>query len=227
MSKIFLDSSNSDLMKHWKSVISGVTTNPSILKKEGGDLEEICRYMANKHVSVESGGDLLQQAEHLWNWLSPLNPALTIKIPFLDTEGHHNLNIVSTLSEKGIPVNCTAMLSLSQIILASKAGAKYVSLFAGRIDDEGGDYKEVVKDCVTYLDNNFFDKGCELIVGSVRTVGNVLDCIKVGAHIITVPPPVLQKMITHQYSIFTSNQFENDYVSAEQLSGQRVGVNGT
>ena len=214
-------------MKHWKSVISGVTTNPSILKKEGGDLEEICRYMANKHVSVESGGDLLQQAEVLWNWLSPMNPALTVKIPFLDINGDHNLDIISELTEKGIPVNCTAMLSLSQIILASKAGAKYVSLFAGRIDDEGGDYKEVVKDCVTYLDNNFFDKGCELIVGSVRTVGNVLDCIKVGAHIITVPPPVLQKMITHQYSIFTSNQFENDYVSAEQLSGQRVGVNGT
>ena len=227
MSKIFLDTSNIDSMKHWRSVISGVTTNPSILKKEGGDLEEICRYMANKHVSVESGGDLLQQAEVLWNWLSPMNPALTVKIPFLDINGDHNLDIISELTEKGIPVNCTAMLSLSQIILASKSGAKYVSLFAGRIDDEGGDYKEVVKDCVTYLDNNFFDKGCELIVGSVRTVGNVLDCIKVGAHIITVPPPVLQKMITHQYSIFTSNQFENDYVSAEQLSGQRVGVNGT
>ena len=227
MSKIFLDTSNIDSMKHWRSVISGVTTNPSILKKEGGDLEEICRYMANKHVSVESGGDLLQQAEVLWNWLSPMNPALTVKIPFLDINGDHNLDIISELTEKGIPVNCTAMLSLSQIILASKAGAKYVSLFAGRIDDEGGDYKEVVKDCVTYLDNNFFDKGCELIVGSVRTVGNVLDCIKVGAHIITVPPPVLQKMITHQYSIFTSNQFENDYVSAEQLSGQRLGVNGT
>jgi len=95
MSKIFLDTSNIDSMKHWRSVISGVTTNPSILKKEGGDLEEICRYMANKHVSVESGGDLLQQAEHLWNWLFPLNPALAVKIPFLDTEGHHNLNIVS------------------------------------------------------------------------------------------------------------------------------------
>ena len=227
MSKIFLDSSDSDKMRHWRSVISGVTTNPSILKKEGGDLEEICRYMVDKHVSVESGGDLLQQAEVLWNWLSPMNPALTVKIPFLDINGDHNLDIISELTEKGIPVNCTAMLSLSQIILAAKAGAKYVSLFAGRIDDEGGDYKEVVKDCVTYLDNNFFDKGCELIVGSVRTVGNVLDCIKVGAHIITVPPPVLQKMITHQYSIFTSNQFENDYVSAEQLSGQRVGVNGT
>ena len=226
MSKIFLDSSNSDLMKHWRSVISGVTTNPSILKKEGGDLEEICRYMANKHVSVESGGDLLQQAEHLWNWLSPLNPALTVKIPFLDIEGHHNLNIVSTLTEKGIPVNCTAMLSLSQIILASKAGAKYVSLFAGRIDDEGGDYKEVVKDCVTYLDNNFFDKGCELIVGSVRTVGNVLDSIRAGAHIVTITPPVLQKMVTHQYSILTSRQFEDDYVPVDELGRIRETISG-
>ena len=227
MTKIFLDTSNLDDIKHWKSVISGVTTNPSILKKEGGDLEEICKYMTNKHVSLESGADFLQEAESLWSWLSPINPALAVKVPFLDTKGNHNLDIIETLTEKNIPVNCTAMLSLSQIILASKAGAKYVSLFAGRVDDEGGDYKEVVKDCVTYLDNNFFDKGCELIVGSVRTVGNVLDCIKSGAHIVTTPPAILQKMITHQYSIFTSNQFENDYVSVEQLSGQRVGINGT
>ena len=227
MSKVFLDSSNSDLMRHWRSVISGVTTNPSILKKEGGDLEEICRYMVNKHVSVESGGDFLEEAKSLWSWLSPINPSLVIKVPFLDTKGNHNLNIISDLTEKGIPVNCTAMLSLSQIVLASKAGAKYVSLFAGRIDDEGGNYQEVVKDCVTYLDNNFFDKGCELIVGSVRTIGNVLDCIRAGAHIVTIPPAVLQKMITHQYSILTSKQFEDDYVAINELRGERTGVHGT
>ena len=226
MSKIFLDTSDSDKMRHWRSVISGVTTNPSILKKEGGDLEEICRYMVNKPVSVESGENFLQEAESLWSWLSPINPALVIKVPFLDTKGHHNLNIVSDLTEKGIPVNCTAMLSLSQVILASKAGAKYVSLFAGRVDDEGGSYREVVRDCVTYLDNNFFDKGCELIVGSVRTVGNVLDSIRAGAHIVTVGPSVLERMITHQYSIFTSKQFEDDYVNVVQLRGQRTGVNG-
>ena len=227
MSKIFLDTSNLDDIKHWSAVISGVTTNPSILKKEGGDLEEISAYINGRHISVESGADFLKEAETLYKWLSPINGNLAIKVPFLDTKGNHNLDIIRELSDKGIPVNCTAMLSLAQIILASKAGANFVSLFAGRIDDEGGDYKEVVKDCVVYLDNNFFDKGCELIVGSVRTVGNVLDCIKVGAHIVTVPPPVLQKMITHQYSIFTSNQFENDYVTVDQLSGQRTGVSGT
>jgi transaldolase len=226
MSKIFLDSSDVDLMRHWRSVISGVTTNPSILKKEDGDLEAVCRYMVNKHVSVESGEDLLQQAEQLWNWLSPINSAVTIKIPFLDSDGRHNLNVITTLTEKGIPVNCTAMLSLSQIILASKAGAKYVSLFAGRIDDEGGDYKEVIKDCVAYLDNNFFDKGCELIVGSVRTVGNVLDSIRAGAHIVTITPPVLQKMVTHQYSILTSKQFEEDYNTVAELRREKVSING-
>ena len=183
MSKIFLDTSDIDNINSWNSVISGVTTNPSILKKEGGDLEEICKLMDGRHVSVESGGDFLQQAETLHKWLYQYNSGLAIKVPFLDTKGNHNLDIIKELTEIGIAVNCTAMLSLSQIILASKAGAKYVSLFAGRIDDEGGDYKEVVKDCVTYLDNNFFDKGCELIVGSVRTVGNVLDCMKVCAHL--------------------------------------------
>ena len=148
-------------------------------------------------------------------------------MPFRDTKGNHNLDIISELGTKKIPVNCTAMLSLSQVILASKAGAKYVSLFAGRIDDEGGDYKEVVKDCTQYLDNTFFDKGCELIVGSVRTVGNVLDCIKSGAHIITITPSILDKMANHHYSIFTSRQFEDDYVKVAELTGERVGTHGT
>ena len=224
MSKIFLDTSNINSIQHWNSVVSGVTTNPSILKKEGGDLEEICKFMDGKHVSVESGKDFLAQADLLYKWLHPLNSGLSIKIPFLDTEGNHNLDIVSELSSRGISVNCTAMLSLSQVILASKAGAKYVSVFAGRIDDEGGDYKEVVKDCVTYLDNNFFDKGCELIVGSVRTVGNVLDSIRAGAHIVTITPPVLQKMVTHQYSILTSRQFEDDYIPVAELEKVKEGI---
>ena len=227
MSKIFLDTSDLDEIQRWSSVISGVTTNPSILKKEGGDLEEISKYMTNKHVSVESGQDFLAEAEALWTWLSPFNPDLAIKVPFLDTKGNHTLDIVSELSKKKITVNCTAMLSLSQIILASKAGAKYVSLFAGRIDDEGGNYKEVTKECVNYLDNTFFDKGCELIVGSVRTVGNVLDCIKVGAHIVTVTPAILDKMVQHQYSIYTSKQFEDDYVKVLELTGERIGTHGT
>ena len=217
MTRLYLDTSNLDQIKSWSPVISGVTTNPSILKNEGGDLVEICKYMSNRHVSVESGRDFLSEAKELYKWLSPHNPNIAIKVPFLDTEGTPNIHIIRALTDSGISVNCTAMLSLSQIILASKAGAKYVSLFAGRIDDEGGNYKQVIKDCIQYLDSNYFDKGCELIVGSVRTVGNVLDSVNAGAHIVTITPAVLQKMVTHKYSLFTSNQFEDDYVPVKDI----------
>lgn len=217
MTRLYLDTSNLDQIKSWSPVISGVTTNPSILKNEGGDLVEICKYMSTRHVSVESGRDFLSEAKELYRWLSPHNPNIAIKVPFLDTEGKPNIHIIKELTDNAIPVNCTAMLSLSQIILASKAGAKYVSLFAGRIDDEGGNYRQVIKDCVQYLDSNYFDKGCELIVGSVRTVGNVLDSVNAGAHIVTITPAVLQKMVTHQFSLYTSNQFEDDYVPVKDI----------
>jgi len=95
---------------------------------------------------------------------------------------------------------------MAQVILAAKAGARYVSLFAGRVEDEGGDSSQMIADCVDFLNNE--ELATELIVGSIRTVGNVLDAVRAGAHIITIPPPILEKMLLHRYSLETVQQFE-------------------
>ena len=202
--KIFLDSSKIEEAKRWMSVIEGATTNPSILLKEATtSIYEFCRMMEPKPVSIEACGDFITDARKY----SMEIPNAVVKIPLLNTEGENNLSLIKQLSEEGIKINCTALMSLSQVILATKAGARYVSLFAGRIDDEGGDYYQMISDSVSFLNN---ENVTELIVGSIRTVRNVLDAVRAGAHIVTIPPNILGKMVMHRYSLETVREFEAD-----------------
>ncbi len=226
MTKIFLDTSNMDQIRRWRHIIEGVTTNPSILKKEGRDLFGICEIMGPNPVSVEAGGDLRCEAKKLWDWLSS-ETTLAIKIPFLKPNGEDNLQVICDLVRDGLVINCTAIMSLSQVVLATKAGARYVSIFAGRIDDEGGEFSRVVEESQNYIETqglNTLFRGeefpsCELIVGSLRSVGMVLDCIRVDADIVTVSPEILFKMTQHARGRETSEQFENDYVPVDSLRG--------
>ncbi len=215
--KIFLDTSKIEEMRKWSHIIDGVTTNPSILQKEGGNIEDICTFINPLPISIESGGNLYREAMELWEWLRPSNSNLAIKIPFLNPNGLDNLKIIDSLIQEGLSINCTAVLSLSQCILASKLGCRYISVFGGRIEDEGGDFFDVVSKCQDYLYNTL--GGQELIVGSIRTIGNVETVAKAKADIITVPPKILQKMTQHKYAQFTSKQFEDDYVSVVALKG--------
>lgn len=203
--KIFLDSSKIEEAKKWSPIIDGATTNPSILLKDGGDIHEFCRYMDPKPVSIEACGDFQYDARKY----SQEIPNAVIKVPLLNTEGGDNLWIIKTLSEEGIQVNCTALMSMSQVILATKAGARYASLFLGRIDDEGGYYQQAISDSVRWLRG--WEYETELIVGSVRSVGQVLDAVNAGAHIITIPPLILGKMVLHRFSLETVRQFETDH----------------
>jgi len=202
--KIFLDSSKINEAKRWYPVIDGATTNPSILLKDGSDIYEFAKEMGNKPVSIEACGDFQHDARKYFRAI----PNAVIKVPLLSTTGGDNLWILKTLVEEGIKINCTALFSLSQVILATKTGVRYVSLFAGRVDDEGGNPFEMIKDCVNFLYSEPVDT--ELIVGSIRTVGNVLDAVKAGAHIITIPPNILEKMVMHRFSLDTVKQFEAD-----------------
>ncbi|GAH03321.1 unnamed protein product, partial [marine sediment metagenome] len=133
-------------------------------------------------------------------------PNVVVKIPLITTSGSPNIEVIDTLVKEGIDINCTALMSVSQVILATQLGVRYVSIFAGRIDDEGGDYYRVIRDCVDFLDDD--DGGTELIVGSIRTIGNVLDAVRARAHIVTVTPAILDKMVMHRYSLETVRQFE-------------------
>jgi len=200
--RLFLDSSKLGEIIKWRPVISGVTTNPAILKREGGDIHEIAEAIAPDPISIEACGDFLTDAQHY----ADLIPNVVVKIPLLTTSGSPNIEVIDTLVREGIDVNCTALMSVSQVILATQLGVQYVSIFAGRIDDEGGDYYRVIRDCVDFLDDD--DGGTELIAGSIRTIGNVLDAFRARAHIVTVTPATLDKMVMHRYSLETVRQFE-------------------
>ena len=203
--RIFLDSSNREKVQKWLPVIAGITTNPSILKREGGDIKELADLIFPFPISVEAGGDFVTDARKYAKI-----PNVVVKVPLLATSGGDNIKIIRQLIDEGIAINCTALMSLSQVIIATQLGVRFVSIFAGRIDDEGGDYFRIIRDCVEFLDDDP-GGGTELIVGSMRTVGNVLDAIRAKAHIVTVTPPILEKMIMHRYSLETVRKFEEDY----------------
>lgn len=220
--KIFLDSSSVEEADRWRSVIDGATTNPSILRKDGGDLLDFCQELDPLPVSVEACGNILADAKaysSLWH-------NVVIKVPLLRPDGRHNLEVIRTLTDEGIPVNCTALFSLPQVMLAAKAGARYVSLFAGRIEDEGNDWEQVLHDCMEFLVlrggsscRGRDEEDTELIVGSIRGVGQVLSCLAMEfpPDILTIPPAVLEKMVMHRYSLETVKQFEADYCSLGSL----------
>ena len=201
--RIFLDTAKADEVKKWLPVIEGVTTNPAILEKDKGDVVEIAKLIDPKIISIEAGGNFIDDARY---WHGALTN-VAIKIPLLKPDGGNNIDLIYELALEGVLINCTALFSLSQIILAEKAGAAFVSLFAGRVDDEGGDFAAMIRDCSHYL----YHSDTELIVGSIRTVGNALEAIRSGADIVTIPPPILEKMVNHQYSLKTVKEFEDSY----------------
>lgn len=218
--RIFLDSSKLSELEKWSPVIDGVTTNPSILLKDGGaDLGRLAKALGDKPVSIEATLPFDAEARQY----AKMAPNIVIKIPLLSPEsGKDNMKLIKQLSDEGIKINCTALFSLSQVILAAKCGARYVSLFAGRIEDEGGCSSTVIENCMKFLlcegwrgdkKNAYYP---ELIVGSIRTVGNVMDAVNAGAHILTITPAVLEKMLEHEFSRKTVQQFE---VDAKKLKG--------
>ena len=210
--RIFLDSSRLSEIERWNPVIDGVTTNPSILLKDGGaDLPRLAKALGDKPVSIEATLPFDTEARRY----AKMAPNIVIKIPLLSPErGQDNMKLIKQLSDEGIKINCTALLSLSQVILATKCGARYVSLFAGRIEDEGGCSPSVIEDCMKFIQYEGYrgDKKNawypELIVGSIRTVGNVMDACNAGANILTITPDVLSKMLMHERSYTTVVEFE-------------------
>jgi len=213
--QIFLDSANLKEIDHWlrQGILDGVTTNPSILLKDGiYDLEEaarrLCALLVKRPVSVEVTSndpeDMLAQGRAL----ARLASNLVVKIPVINQLGDSCLGVIHALSREGIPVNATAILSFNQAFLAAKAGATYVSLFAGRMADEGQDPAAIIRMVRQWLDQWGFP--AQIIVGSIRAVIDVQQAAVAGAHIVTVPPQFLPKMVHHNYSRETVRQFTQD-----------------
>jgi transaldolase len=141
-------------------------------------------------------------------WLASLASNIVVKIPVENEFGVPCLGVINQLEKSGIKVNATAILSFGQLVLAAKTGATYVSLFAGKIANEGGNYGEVIAESVNWLE--YWNFKSQLIVGSIQSAGDFIRAAQVGAHIITVAPQHLMKMADHKYSRNIVYQFMND-----------------
>jgi len=215
MMKIFVDSAKCTEIKKWvdAGIADGVTTNPSIMFKDCiVDIEkgakDIARLINPLPLSVEvttnDRKEMIEQAEEFNSWA----PNIVIKIPVINQYGEPCMEVISKLSKKNIKTNITAILSLSQLVLATKAGGTYVSIFAGRIGDEGGNAAEVIRQSREWLDNWGYKS--EIIVGSIRSVYDVQTAIVSGAHVVTIPPAFLDKMCDHKYTRDTVKMFVDD-----------------
>jgi transaldolase len=220
--EIFIDSASITEIEKWleMGVIDGVTTNPSIMLKDGvydaeAGATEIATLVNPKPVCVEvttnNLDEMLIQAQRFASWA----PNIVIKIPQITQDGILCYGVIRQLENEGIKVNATAALSLGQVILAAKAGATYISIFSGRVSDEGGNAPEVIKNSVDWLERWKFKS--KIIIGSIRSVGDILSAAIAGAHIITIPPQFLGKMADHKYTRETVRQFVNDAQKALEM----------
>ncbi len=213
--QVFVDSADPKQIEHWlqQGVVDGVTTNPSIMFKDGvTDIEEGARNLAallgDRPLSVEVTTNdtltMLEQARQFATWARNI----VVKVPIVNEYGASCLGVMHRLSQEGIAINATAILSFNQAILAAKAGATYVSIFAGRVADEGNDPSVVIHNVRRWLDD--WTHSARIIVGSIRAVIDIQNAALAGAHIITIPPQFLPKMVDHRYSRETVRQFVQD-----------------
>jgi transaldolase len=212
--QIFLDTANIDQIKQAAGlgIISGVTTNPSLLAKEGhADYEsatkKICKIVdgpVSVEVLAEDAEAMIKEARVKAAWA----PNVNIKIP-ITAEG---LKATSILSEEGIEVNITLCFSANQALLGALAGAAYVSIFVGRLDDVGQDGMQVVEDTLAIL-GNYPDLDAEVIAASIRHPMHVTYAAMAGADIATVPHAVLMQMIQHPLTDIGIKRFLGDWKS--------------
>ena len=194
--KIFLDTANLDEIRKYNDMglLDGITTNPSLLAKEGGDpheaMEEITRIIKGD-VSLEVVSTDYDGMMKEGKMLREYGDHVVVKCP-MTGEG---LRACKSLSEQGIPVNVTLVFSSNQALLAAKAGAKYVSPFIGRLDDIGHTGMYLIKEIKQILQNYNFKT--QILVASVRHPQHVIDAAKIGADVVTLPPAVLGKMLGH------------------------------
>jgi transaldolase len=209
--RIFLDTANIDHIRQGVKlgVVSGVTTNPTLVSNEGlADYEavvkEICTIVpgpVSAEVLVEGVEPMVKQARMIATWA----PNVVIKIP-ATAEG---LEVISVLAEEGIKVNMTLCFSLNQAILGALAGATYVSPFVGRLDDIGHEGMELVRDIVNVFTH--YQLATEVIAASIRHPEHCVAAAKAGAHIATVPYKVLTQMIKHPLTDIGVTRFLADW----------------
>jgi transaldolase len=162
-------------------------------------------------VTTNDLNEMVTQAQEFARWA----PNIVVKIPQINQNGVPCYGAIRQLESEGIKVNATIAMSLGQVILAAKAGATYISIFAGRVADEGGDAPQLIKDAVDWLERWKYKS--EIIVGSIRGAIDIQQAAVAGAHIITIPPQFLNRMADHKYTRATVEQFITDAKKALEM----------
>ena len=212
--KFFIDTANvEDIRKaNDMGVICGVTTNPSLIAKEGRDFNEVIKEITTivdgpisgevKATTVDAEGMIAEGRE-----IAKIHPNMVVKIP-MTVEG---LKATKVLSSEGISVNVTLIFSANQAILAANAGAAYVSPFLGRLDDINTPGIDLIRNISEIFDIYGYDT--EIIAASVRNPIHVTDCALAGADIATVPYKVIEQMTHHPLTDAGIEKFKKDYIA--------------
>lgn len=208
--KLFIDTANIEEIRKANrlGVISGVTTNPSLIAKEGRNFKEVVREICSivdgpisaEVISLEAEG-MVAEAEDL----AQIHPNIVIKIPMTD-EG---LTATKALAARKIRTNVTLVFSANQALLAALAGATFVSPFVGRLDDIGQDGMDLIREIVQIYDT--YDFNTEIIAASIRHPIHVTEAAKSGAHIATVPFKIIMQMTRHALTDLGIEKFLADW----------------
>ena len=212
--KIFIDTANVSEIREaneW-GVVCGVTTNPSLIAREGRDFKEVVTEITSivdgpisaEVISLEADGMVSEALE-----LSKIHPNIVIKIP-MTKEG---LKAVKQLSAKGIKTNVTLIFSPAQALLAAKAGASYVSPFVGRLNDIASCGNNLISEIAEMFDLHAIDT--EIIAASIRSPQDAVDAALAGAHIGTIPYKVLEQMLHHPLTDAGIERFLKDWESVK------------
>ncbi len=195
--KFFIDTADLEAIREIKAMgmCDGVTTNPSLMAKAGRTdtdalLKEICRLVqgpvSGEVIATDAEGMITEGRR-----LAKIDEHLVVKVPTT----YDGLKATAALANEGIAVNATLVFSASQALLMAKAGAAYVSPFVGRLDDVSEDGMQLIEDICDIYDN--YDFETEIIVASVRHPLHVVESARLGAHIATIPPEVVRKLVAH------------------------------
>ena len=210
--KLFIDTANVDDIRKANDmgVICGVTTNPSLIAKEGRDFGEVIKEITTivdgpisgevKATTVDAEGMIKEGRE-----IAKIHPNMIVKIP-MTVEG---LKAVKVLSAEGIKTNVTLIFAANQALLAARAGATYVSPFLGRLDDVNQSGISMIEDIVSIFSN--YDIQTEIIAASIRTTVHVTECALAGADIATVPYSIIEQMTKHPMTDQGIAKFQKDY----------------
>jgi transaldolase len=208
--KIFLDTANIESIKRYSDMglVDGITTNPTLLSKEKGNPAEIMLQIVKivkGPVSLEVVGTTTDEMVDEAHRLKKYGQNVVVKIPMIPD----GLKVVKKLKEEGIQTNVTLVFSANQAILAAKAGAAYVSPFIGRLDDAGQEGMTIIKDIVQIFKNYQFNTN--VLVASIRHPLHVIEAGKIGAQVVTLPPDILGKMLSHPLTDKGLTSFMSDW----------------